>query len=159
MIGARPHLEALSNEEVAFVVIGGLAMIGHGSSRLTQDLDVCDERSSDNFERIERAMAPFHPRLRDAPPELPFFFDVRTLKSGLNFTLSTDAGSIDFLGEVAGIGGYREAVEDAVDASMVGTTFKILSLDRLERSKRSAGRAKDLLDLAEIAEIRRRLKL
>ncbi len=159
MIGARPHLEALTNEKVAFVVIGGVAMIGHGSSRLTQDLDICYERSAENFARIERAMAPFHPRLRNAPPELPFFFDARSLKSGLNFTLSTDAGSIDFLGEVAGIGGFREAIEGAMDANMLGISFKILSLDWLERSKRSAGRAKDLLDLAEIAEIRRRLKL
>src|SRR5438874_582773 len=37
-------LEELLNQQVEFVVIGGLAMLAHGSSYLTRDLDVCYAR-------------------------------------------------------------------------------------------------------------------
>lgn len=92
--------------------------------------------------------------MRGAPPELPFFFDARTPRSGLNFTLVTDFGEIDLLGEVTGIGGFTEASRDAVELTLYGHTIRVMNLDQLERAKRAAGRAKDLLDLAEIARLR-----
>src|SRR5260370_32300362 len=79
-----------------------------GSAPRTEDLDFCYARSAKNLERLARAMAPHHPRLRGAPENLPFRFDAATIKRGLNFTLMTDMGWIDFLGEVAGLGGYEE---------------------------------------------------
>lgn len=150
-------LDALAREGVDFVLVGGLALAAHGSSRLTVDLDLCYARSLENIERVVVALAPLHPRLRDFPPELPFFWDAATVRSGLNFTLTTDAGDVDLLGEIAGVGGYPEASSEAVHVSLYGHDVQILSLDALERSKRAAGRAKDLMDLAEIAAIRRKL--
>jgi len=50
------------------------------------------------------------PRLRGTPPDLPFLWDARTLRAGLNFTLDTDLGPIDLLGEVSGIGQYEAAL-------------------------------------------------
>ena len=46
----------------------------------------------------------YQPYLRGAPPGLPFRWDDRTLKAGLNFTLTTTLGDLDLLGEVAGGG-------------------------------------------------------
>jgi hypothetical protein len=44
------------------------------------------------------------------PSGLPFRFDEETLRGGLNFTLTTNVGDIDLLGEVAGVGDYAAAL-------------------------------------------------
>jgi hypothetical protein len=139
------------------VLVGGLALVAHGSSRVTVDLDLCYARSPENIERLVRALEPLAPRLRDSPPELPFFWDASTVRTGLNFTLTTAAGDVDLLDEVSGVGAYPDAAAHAVGVELYGHPVAILSLDALEKAKRAAGRAKDLLDLAEIASIRRKL--
>jgi len=149
-------LDALDAAAVDFVVVGGVAMVLRGSSRATVDLDLCYSRERENLRRLATALAPFRPRLRGAPPELPFVWDDRTLASGLNFTLSTDIGDIDILGEVPGLGDYSRVAAASSPLPVGALRIIVLGLDGLERAKRAAGRAKDLLDLAEIAEIRRR---
>jgi hypothetical protein len=145
---------ALTAAGVRFVVIGGVALVARGGARLTNDLDIVYDRAADNLERLVRAVGPLHPRLRGAPADLPFFFDVRSLRSGLNFTLVTDAGELDLLGDVAGLGGYVEALASSSTVALFGHDVALLDLDGLERTKRAAGRAKDLLDLETIRALR-----
>ena len=149
-------IDALVAGGVEFAVIGGVALVLQGSARTTGDLDVCYARDGPNLAALERALAPLHPTLRGAPADLPFRLDAPTLRAGLNFTLSTDAGDLDLLGEVAGVGGFAEVVRDADTMTLAGRVVRVMSLDTLERAKRAAGRRRDLLDLAEIREIRRR---
>lgn len=156
MTDVQRLLDALAGSRVDAVIVGGVALVLRGSSRVTLDLDVCYSRTRQNLRRLALALAPFRPRLRGAPPELPFLWDERTLESGLNFTLTTDLGDIDILGEIPGIGGYAEAAAGASELPIGDVRMLVMGLDALERAKRAAGRAKDLLDLAEIAEIRRR---
>lgn len=151
-------LTVLVQAEVRFVVIGGVALVTQGGSRATFDLDLCYERTPQNFKNLEVAMRPFTPKLRGVDPSLPFFFDARSLATGFNFTLTTSLGDLDLLGEVAGIGGYAEAVADADTVEAFGVSFAILSLAKLEASKRAAGRPKDLQDLAEIAALKERIR-
>ncbi len=99
-------LRALVDAQVEFIIVGGLAATIHGSSRLTQDIDVVYARSDDNLQRLTRALAPHQPYLRGAPPGLPFEWSAATLKRGLNFALTTSLGDIDVLGEISG-GGRR----------------------------------------------------
>lgn len=80
-------LEALSSGGVEFVLIGGMAGVAHGSSRVTVDIDVVYRRSNENMERLAATLAPHAPTLRGAPPGLPFRFDPATIRAGLNFTL------------------------------------------------------------------------
>lgn len=148
-------LARLANGRVEFVVIGGLAVLTHGHVRATLDLDICYARSPENLERIEHALSPIHPRLRGAPEGLPFFFDQRTLRNGLNFTLVTDEGELDLLGEVTGIGGYGDMALQADVVTAYDVTFKLMSLDDLIRSKAAAGRPKDLLDLEALRALRK----
>ena len=148
-------VDAIVDAGVRFVVIGGVALVARGGARLTQDLDVVYDRAPDNLDRLVAAVGPLHPRLRGAPPELPFFFDARTLRSGLNFTFVTDAGELDIFGEVAGLGGYLEAEAASSIVTLFGRDVRLLGLDGLERTKRAAGRAKDLLDLETIRALQR----
>ena len=115
----------------------------HGSARTTQDLDVCYARDDPNLERLADALAPLHPVLRGAPQGLPFQLDVATLRTGLNFTLSTDAGDLDILGELTGVGGYRALIATAETVDLYGRKVRVMDLSSLERAKRSAGRLKD----------------
>ena len=147
-------LAALNRAKVTFVVIGGVALVSRGGSRLTNDLDVVYDRRPENLDRLVAAVAPLHPRLRGAPKELPFFFDGRSLRSGLNFTLVTDVGELDLLGEVAGLGGFDEAVSSSSILTLFGQDVRVLDLEGLEKSKRAAGRVKDLLDLEMIAALK-----
>ncbi len=155
MFAPRRVVEALGDAQVAYVVLGGIAMTLHGSTRATFDFDLCYERSRENLRRLAQALGPLKPRLRDFPPELSFFFDEQTLRSGLNFTLRCDAGDVDLLGEVPGLGQYPEALEASMEVTLFERPVRILTLDGLERCKRAAGRAKDLLDLETISVLRR----
>jgi predicted nucleotidyltransferase len=143
----RELLKRLNDTGVEYVIIGGLAVISHGHVRATVDLDLCYARTPENLRRLVAALAPIHPRLRGAPPELPFFWDERTLRNGLNFTLVTDEGDVDALGEVTGLGNYDDIALRAIEIDLYGARVRMLSLEDLIRSKAAAGRAKDLVDL------------
>lgn len=147
-------VQRLVQAQVEFVIIGGIAVLVHGHVRATLDLDVCYARSPENLARLVQALAPIHPRLRGAPEGLPFFFDRQTLRNGLNFTLVTDEGELDLLGEVTGVGGYADLSSQAVETELYGHATKLISLDDLIRSKAAAGRPKDLLDLEALRALK-----
>jgi hypothetical protein len=92
--------------------------------------------------------------LRGAPEGLPFRFDPPTIQRGLNFTLRTDAGDIDLLGELTGVGPFGSVKLESIEASLFGATYVFINLEALIRSKRAAGRAKDLEVVAELEAIR-----
>ncbi|HMF43279.1 MAG TPA: hypothetical protein VKQ32_21555, partial [Polyangia bacterium] len=132
------------------IVIGGLAAQAHGSARLTQDADFVYRRSDENIARLAQALAPFSPYLRGAPAGLPFRFDPPTIRRGLNFTLTTAVGDVDFLGEMTGGGTYEQLLPHTIDLVVFGRTIRVLDLPALIRAKRAAGRPKDLEAVAEL---------
>jgi hypothetical protein len=144
----------LTQQQVEFVIVGGVAISAHGSSYLTYDLDVAYARTRDNFNRLADALASYHPRPRDIPADLPFVWDGQTLQQGTNFTLTTDLGNIDLLGEVTGLGGFDQVRAQSVVMTLFGIQCRVLSLDALIIAKRAAGRTKDLLVLPELEALR-----
>jgi len=154
----EPLLRALVTGGVEFIVVGGVAAAQYGSARIAYDIDILYHRTTENIERLTAAVAPLHPYLRGAPPGLPFKFDVETVRRGLNFTLSTDAGPLDCLGEISGVGGYSDAVTRAADVDVFGLRCRFLSLEDLIAAKRASGRSKDLETLAELEVIREKLR-
>lgn len=154
MIDYKTALKMLTDAHVSFVAVGAYAGVVQGSGQVTRDLDICYERSPENMRRLAAALAPYHPQLRGAPAGLPFVLDERTLARGMNFTLQTDFGDIDLLGELSGIGQFPELVRDAVSIELDGQQICVASLDALIRSKRAAGRAKDLNALPELEALK-----
>lgn len=150
-------LKALTNAGVSFIVVGGLAAGAHGSARATFDVDVVYARDEANIDRLVAALVPLNPALRGAPPGLPFVFDKRTVERGLNFTLKTDLGDIDLLGEIAGGGMHADIMPHTVLVEMFETTCRCLNLDKLIEVKRAAGRPKDFEVIAELEAIREEL--
>lgn len=146
-------LQLLSRARVEFIIVGGAAATVHGSSRLTQDLDIVYRRSPDNLRRLAEALSPHHPYLRGAPAGLPFRLDAETLQRGLNFTLVTDLGDLDLLGEIAGGGNFETLLDHAQLIQVYGAGCYVLGLERLIEVKRAAGRPKDFETIAELEKI------
>jgi len=145
----------LSDAEIRFSVIGGVALIARGVQRSTEDLDIAYARDRENLKRLAIALSPIHPRLRGIEGDLPFVLDEATLRSGLNFTLDTDLGPLDLLGEVAGIGTYAAVDALSDELEIAGTKMLVLTLEGLEKAKRAAGRPKDLVDLGYLKALRK----
>jgi predicted nucleotidyltransferase len=160
VIKLQQAIQLLADSQVEFVIIGGIAITLHGSSYLTSDLDLCYARSGENLTRIVYALKPYNPRLRvlGVPQGVPLVWDEQTLRNGLNFTLITELGEIDLLGEVSGIGGFDEALAASVPVALYEHEIHILSLEGLIKSKRAAGRPKDLLVLAELEALQELLE-
>lgn len=60
-------LEALADDGVEFVLVGGMAGIVHGAARLTQDLDIVYRRTPENLERLKNALGDHAPYPRGLP--------------------------------------------------------------------------------------------
>jgi hypothetical protein len=147
-------LGALVRGNVEFIIVGGAAATIHGSARLTSDLDIVYRRSPENIRRLSVALAEHRPYLRGAPAGLPFRFDEETLKRGLNFTLTTDFGDLDLLGEVAGGGGFEALRPHCAVIRIFGVDCLCPDLETLIALKRAAGRPKDLEAIAELESLR-----
>jgi len=154
-------VEALNRVSVKYIVIGGWAAALQGSARSTVDVDIVYARDRENIRRLVAALQPAAPYLRGAPPGLPFRWDEKTIRMGLNFTLTTSLGDIDLLGEVTGGGTYEELSPFTEEVRAFGARCRCVTLERLIQIKRAAGRPKDLEVIAELQallEERRKLR-
>ncbi|MGH2635913.1 MAG: hypothetical protein ACRDHU_07200 [Actinomycetota bacterium] len=147
-------MRTLDRQGVRFVVIGGTGARLHGSPTVTNDTDVCYERSPDNLERLAVALRELGAKLRGVDDEVPFLLDAATLAAGDHFTFTTRAGDLDVLGTPAGVRGFDELARRAVSFDLDGITVLVASLDDLIRMKRAAGRPKDLIEVEVLAAVR-----
>lgn len=145
-------LRVLTENEVDFVVVGGVAARLRGAPLLTQDVDITPAVTDPNLKRLAAALKQLEARLRTkAEPEgVPMPFDPHLLKSGSVWTLTTKHGDLDLVMAPAGTEGYADIVRDA-DLILVARdpdlTVSVASLIDVIRSKQAAGREKDLAAL------------
>ena len=139
---------------MASIVLRYGAGITHGLTRPTFDVDVLYRRANRNHERIEEAMAGINLYYRGAPPELAFRFNSSMIASGMNFTLTSDEGDIDLLGEVAGGGAHKDPHPSSIAIERDGIRVPVLGLERRIDYKRAAGRPKDFKTIAELEMLR-----
>lgn len=143
-------LRGLSDACIRYVVIGGVAGTVHGSSRVTNDLDICYDDSPDNRDNLARLLVAWNARLRGVEADLPFIIDARTLADLAVLTLVTDHGDLDVFREVAGVGDYRACHKRSEPVDIEEVSFAALSLPALIAAKREAGRKRDLDHLVEL---------
>ncbi|MGB6946655.1 MAG: hypothetical protein WBE37_29940 [Bryobacteraceae bacterium] len=139
-------MQALCDAGVDFVVIGGLAATLHGGAQVTYDLDICYSRASANLRRLIEALAPFHPRPRAFPLDLPFVWDEATM-------FATDIGEIDLLAKVTGLGAFDDVMQHSMAVEAFGRPIITLDLPGLIRAKRATGRPRDFAALAELESL------
>lgn len=147
-------LRTLERHGVRFVLIGGLGARLHGSPTVTNDTDVCYDRSPDNLERLAAALRSLKATRRGAPAGVPFLLDAQTLAAGDHVTFSTSAGSLDCLGTPAGTDGFADLDRRATVYEVEGLGVRVASVDDLIAMKRAAGRPKDLIEVEVLGALR-----
>ncbi|HEX2756313.1 MAG TPA: hypothetical protein VHM48_12665 [Candidatus Limnocylindrales bacterium] len=152
-------LRRLVDANVKFIVVGGLAAQAHGSTSLTNDLGICFARDGDTLRALatvlEEIMAVRRGLPNDAPPMPPL--DVRTLRAGGLFTLSTRFGDVDLLANPDPGFDYETLVGAAIAATTAGVRVLAAGLDDLMAMKRAAGRPKDRIELEILGALREEL--
>jgi hypothetical protein len=148
-------LKRLVAHGVDFVVVGGIAMVAHGSARTTNDLDICYSTDPGNLDALGAALTELGATLRGVEDAVPFVPDARALSQLSIVTLSSPDGNIDLVVGPAGAPAYEALRSRAERVTIDGVGLLIASLDDLETMKRAAGRQVDRVDLEEIDVIRR----
>ena len=147
-------LKALTEAGVEFVVIGGIAARLHGSTTVTNDLDICYERSPENLDRLASVLRNAGAKLRGVAEDVSFQVDAAALVAGDSFTFETSFGDLDVLGTPSGTRGFAELAANAVVYNLSGVEVKVARLDDLIAMKQAAGRPKDLIEVEVLGALR-----
>lgn len=147
--------DVLDRHQVAYVLIGGLAAVYHGSPFPTEDVDITPLSDRTNLTRLAAALTELCARIRteSEPQGLPYSCDAESLAAIQILNLTTSAGDLDITVEPAGTGGYADLHRDATPADLYGVTVQVASLADVIRSKQAANRLKDQRVLPTLREI------
>lgn len=151
-LDARPILEALNRNDVAYVLIGGYAALQYGATRPTQDIDVTPSTETENLGRLAAALKEMGAgiRVNDILEGLPFDTSAEALRGVKMLNLRTPHGDVDLTFDPAGVDGYPDLVRSAVAKVVDGVTVQLAALDDIIRSKTAAARNKDFEALPEL---------
>ena len=149
-------LKRLSECNVEYVLIGGMAAIAHGANVVTHDVDVCTTFDDVNLRRILEAVTPLDPRLRHRPDKMRLPLDPERLQGLKNLYLDTTLGKLDLLGEVPEVATYAEVVSRAVEMDVGGLVCRVIDIDTLMAAKRVANRERDHTALRHLAAVKKR---
>ena len=152
-------LKALLDNDVEFVLIGGFASVVHGSNHVTQDLDICAVLSNAEIEKMRKALKDLHPVHRmNLQAKVPFEKRPAEDEKVQNIYLQTDAGVLDILSSVTGVGDFYELKKNAISISLFGKKCLVISLDDLIKAKTAMTRHKDKIILEELIKIKKLMK-
>jgi hypothetical protein len=153
----RPMLAALDEHDVDFLLVGGLAVIARGYSRLTLDLDILPSPAVRNMARLADALKELETVAIGAKEErLPLDLSHPESLAVGNYFLETKYGAFDLVnGPRPDIKRYDRLERNASVLTVSGHEIKVISKDDLIAMKREAGRPKDLADIAALTEAER----
>jgi hypothetical protein len=135
----RQFIESLNSNGVEYVVVGAVALAHHGFPRYTGDLDVLVRNSTDNSQRLQRALAEFG--LAALGLKAADFLDsYRVIQLGVA------PNRIDLLTSLTGVT-FDDAWAGRVETVIEGTRVNFIGREALIRNKRLTGRAQDKADL------------
>jgi predicted nucleotidyltransferase len=144
-------LRRLSEAEVEFVLIGGLAVNAWGVVRGTKDVDVVVDPDPENLKRVASMAVTIHGHIQtgdsflSTPPSI-----AAQLASGQRVAIETELGQLDVVQGLDGVPTYDELRAGATEAEVLGTKVLICSFEDLKAMKRAAGRTRDRADLEDL---------
>lgn len=147
----RPLLEALVEEDVDFVLIGGLAAAIMGTTRVTRDIDIAYATFTENLERLCIVLNRFEPRIKvlGRPVDAVVTLLPAFLRRTRVVQLVTSVGEIDILDKIAGFQTYGHLARYARPVDL-GFPVRVLGIEGLIRAKKAMERPKDLHDIVEL---------
>ncbi len=158
-------LRALDDHGVDFVLIGGIACLMHGASRVTVDADVVAASTQRNlgqlFAALEDLGAAVLVSVRRREMEDGEPWEVEHLRRGPEamaevdaWHFTTDAGPLDVVFAAAGVGSYEDHLDHAEPFEVFGIRVLVAGLDDLISSKETLMRGKDISILSELRALR-----
>lgn len=159
MKNLKTLLETLLVHDIDFVLIGGFAAVVHGSTLVTQDLDICAAITDGQVAKLRKALKDLHPHHRMNPNAKHSFLDEpKDLRGINNLYLETDLGILDILSKTEPAGDFNEIKTRSMEISLYGHRCRVISIDDLIRVKEAMKRPKDLQAAQELRLIRSRSK-
>jgi predicted nucleotidyltransferase len=148
-------LTVLAKHGVEYVLVGGAAVVAHGSTLMTQDLDILYRVTAENVHRLLAAFEELDAYVFNDSRKLRFQFD--HLNNHGHHLTDTKAGRIDALGSL-GLKGdvlYEHLLSDAVQLDVFGVQILCISLDKLISVKRELGRPRDQAAVLELESLKK----
>jgi len=131
-------LQSLLDNKVEFLVVGAYAMAAYGYPRATGDLDLWIFASSENAEKVYKALGEFGAPLEQI--EKNSFSE-----KGIIFQIGVAPCRIDIITQISGVE-FEQAYPKRKEIEIDGIKFPVISKEDLIRNKESTGREKDKLD-------------
>jgi hypothetical protein len=149
-------LRRLSEADVEFVLVGGLAVNAWGVVRGTKDVDIVVAPDAENLKRVAEVAVETHGHVQtgESFPSTAFSIAAQ-LASGDRVAIETEIGLLDVVQGLDGVPPYEELRASAVDTEILGVEVSVCSIDALRQMKRAAGRPRDHVDLEDLDSIGR----
>lgn len=141
----REFIQALNEQEVEYVLVGGMAVILHGYVRGTGDMDVWVNKTKENYIRLKKAYRQFGMPLFDMTEEnfLGKEYDV--------FGIGVQPVKIEVMTNVKGLL-FDETYAMAQIYKEDGLKIKFIHINHLIQAKKAAGRFRDLDDIEQLTK-------
>jgi predicted nucleotidyltransferase len=145
----------LSNHQVRFVVIGGVAAILQGSPYATRDIDICPDGKDDNLLRLASALKEMGAQEWDphADTEKLREWTSDLLTEDDKWLLVTDFGRVDLLFVPLGTKGYGDLRRRQRVFEVGGIQVPVADIEDIIRMKESAARERDLVHLPTLRKL------
>ena len=141
----RDFLQALNDQEVRYILVGGFSVILHGYSRTTGDMDIWVDRTSENYSKLNKAFLQFGMPVFDMTED-----NFLNHPSWDVFTFGTPPVAIDIMVNIKGMD-FESCYHKSVNFEDEGLKIRVINKDDLIEAKKNAGRSKDLDDLENLA--------
>jgi hypothetical protein len=129
---------SFQNNNVRYVIIGGIAAILHGVPRATFDLDILIEATPENAQRLLDALLEAGLGTADlTTAEELLAHEVTIFRDKVRIDVQTFTPGLDF----------ETAWKNREEMNYAGQVFYVVSRTHLIDSKKAAGREKDLEDI------------
>lgn len=136
---------ALQKEGVEYVLIGGFAVVLHGSPRFTEDIDLFIRISESNLKKLRDALKKVFNDQSIDEITVPEIKQYAVIRYG-----AADDFYIDIIGNLGEAFSIDDITSDEIEVH--GTKVKIATLESLYKLKEKTYRAVDQSDLLFIAE-------
>ncbi len=143
----RELFRALAEQNVDYLVIGGVAAQVHGGRRTTKDLDVLPAPDVENFERLAAALAVLDAHPTELGSKAPTPNAERLRRAPIAPPLTTRHGELHIINEVPGASDFEAMRARALTIDLDGTVLHIVGVDDLIRMKQATGRLSDIEDV------------
>lgn len=142
---------SLQNQEVQFILVGGLAVNFHGFSRSTADVDIWLRDDADNRRKLVQSLKDLKIEGAEVYETLPFIagYTEIVLDCGFHIDLMSE---LQFFTQKDFEACFQQAIDVMLDQT-VG--LKVLHLNTLISEKEKSARPKDQLDAEELKKLYR----